>query len=118
MTTLGRFQTTHPSHKLRAGGCPFGGPAGMLPPKVPEDADHQHLAIDGNPDPIPDLPQQLLPRLPTRHGKAIPPLELVRSEPTALLGHPQPHELQVLSCSRSWIRFPSGSFKVAIRRLS
>src|SRR6266850_373371 len=60
----------------------FSGPAGMLPPKVPEDADHRHTAIDGNPDPIADLPQHRVSRLLTRDGvKAIVPLELVRSEP-------------------------------------
>src|SRR5260370_8160361 len=64
---------------------PLRGPAGMFPPEVPEDADHRHPAIDGNPDPIADLPQDRLGRLLTRDGvKAIAPLELVRSEPAAL----------------------------------
>src|SRR5260370_12040327 len=63
---------------------PFSGPAGMFPPEVPEDADHRHPAIDGNPDPIADLPQDRLGRLLTRDGvKAIAPLHLVRSEPAA-----------------------------------
>lgn len=64
---------------------PFRGPAGMFPPEVPEDADHRDPAVDGNPDPIGDLPQYRVGRLPTRDGvKAIAPLELVRSEPAAL----------------------------------
>jgi hypothetical protein len=63
----------------------FSGPAGMLPPKVPGDADHRPPAIDGNPDPIDDLPQHRVSRLLTRDRvKAIAPLELVRSEPAAL----------------------------------
>src|SRR6476661_9734017 len=63
---------------------PLRGPAGMFPPEVPEDADHRHPAIDGNPDPIADLPQDRLGRLLTRDGvKAIAPLELVRNEPPA-----------------------------------
>jgi hypothetical protein len=64
---------------------PFRGPAGMFPPEIPEDADHRGPAIDGNPGPIADLPQDRLGRLLTRDGvKAIAPLELVRSEPAAL----------------------------------
>src|SRR5687767_4622970 len=40
----------------------LGRPAGMVPPEVPEDADHRHPAIDGNPDPIADLPQHRVGR--------------------------------------------------------
>ena len=64
---------------------PLGGPAGMLPPEVPEDTDHRHPAIDGSSDPIADLPQHRVGRLlPRDRVKAIAPPELVRSEPAAL----------------------------------
>ena len=56
---------------------PFRGPAGMFPPEIPEDADHRGPAIDGNPGPIADLPQDRLGRLLTRDGvkaiDALPP---------------------------------------------
>ena len=64
---------------------PFRGPAEMLPPEVPEDADHRDPAVDGNPDPVADLLQYRVGRLLTRDGvKAIAPLEHVRREPAAL----------------------------------
>ena len=64
---------------------PFSGPAGMLPPEIPEDAGHRGPAIEGVPDPIANLPQDRLGRLLTRDGvKAIAPLKLVRTEPAAL----------------------------------
>jgi hypothetical protein len=36
----------------------LGGPAGMLPPEVPEDSDHRYAVIDGGSDPVIDLSQQ------------------------------------------------------------
>jgi len=63
---------------------PLGGPAGMFPAEIPEDADHRHPAIDSTTDPIADLPQDRVGRLLTRDGvKAIAPPETVRREPAA-----------------------------------
>jgi len=57
---------------------PLGGPAGMFPAEIPEDADHRHPAIDSTTDPIADLPQDRVGRLLTRDGvKAIAPPEIV-----------------------------------------
>ena len=33
----------------------LGGPAGMLPPEVPENPDHRYSVIDGGSDPVIDL---------------------------------------------------------------
>jgi hypothetical protein len=60
----------------------LGGPAGMLPPEVPEDSDHRYAVIDGGSDPVIDLSQQGVGWLLTRHGvKAITPPHIVGWEP-------------------------------------
>jgi hypothetical protein len=60
----------------------LGGPAGMLPPQVPEDSDHWYSLVDGGSHPIIDLLQQGVGWLPTRHGvKAITPPQIVGWEP-------------------------------------
>ena len=60
----------------------LGGPAGLLPPEVPEDSDHRYSVIDGGSDPDIDLSQQGVGWLLTRHGvKAITPLHIVGWEP-------------------------------------
>jgi hypothetical protein len=46
----------------------LGGPAGMVPPEVPEDSDHRYAVIDSGSDPVIDLAQQVVGRLQTRHG--------------------------------------------------
>ncbi len=83
MTTLGRFWTTSVMHaSFEPEEVPLGGPAGILPPEVPQDQDHRHPAIDGSSDPITDLPQHRVGRVLTRDRvKAIAPLELLRREP-------------------------------------
>jgi hypothetical protein len=61
-----------------------GGPAGMLPPEVPEDSDHGYSVIDSGTDPVIDLSQHVVRRLLTRHGmKAIAPPHIVGWEPSA-----------------------------------
>ena len=58
------------------------GPAGMLPPEVPEDSDHRYSVIDGGSDPVIDLSQQGVGWLLTRHDvKAIMPPHIVGWEP-------------------------------------
>ena len=60
----------------------LGGPAGMLPPEVPEDSDHRYSIIDSRSDPVIDLSQQGVGWLLTRHGvKAVPPPQFVGCEP-------------------------------------
>jgi len=62
----------------------LGGPAGMLPPEVPEDSDHGYSVIDSGSDPVIDLSQHVVRRLLTRHGvKAITPAHIVGWEPSA-----------------------------------
>jgi hypothetical protein len=56
----------------------LGGPAGMLPPEVPENSDHLYSVTDGGADPDIDLSQQGVGWLLTRHRvKAITPPEIV-----------------------------------------
>jgi hypothetical protein len=63
----------------------LGGPAGMLPPEVPEDSDHRYSVIDGRSDPVTDLSQQGVGGLLTRHGvKATAPVDMVGWEAAAL----------------------------------
>jgi hypothetical protein len=60
----------------------LGGPAGLLPPEVPEDSGHRYAVIDGGSDPDIDLSQQGVGWLLTRHGvKAITPPHIVGWEP-------------------------------------
>jgi hypothetical protein len=60
----------------------LGGPAGTLPPEVPEDSDHRYSVIDGGSHPIIDLLQQGVDWLLTRRGvEAITPPHLVGWEP-------------------------------------
>jgi hypothetical protein len=46
---------------------PLGGPAGTLPPEVPEDSDHRYSVTDGRADPELDLSQQAVGGLLTGH---------------------------------------------------
>ena len=60
----------------------LGGPAGMLPPEVPENSDHLYSVTDGGADPDSDLTQQGVGWLLTRHRvKAITPPDIVGWEP-------------------------------------
>jgi hypothetical protein len=62
----------------------LGGPAGMLPPEVPEDSDQRDSSIDGGSNPVADLSQDGVGGLLARHGvKAITSPEIVGWEPAA-----------------------------------